>query len=130
MTEYSVASPFYSSTHSFNRFQAEMPYADDTRSNPFLGACRAVRTSIEQFEAALDGDHEVAIHLASFGTSAEFHATHVCFSPSNVITFLGQTSSGEKVQFVQHVSQVSLLLKSVRKLHETATRLKFQHAAS
>lgn len=130
MTEYNVASPLYSNTHSFNRFQAESHHAADSRSNPYLGTCRAVRTSIEQFEATLDGEHEVAIHLASFGSLAEFHATHVCFSPSSVITFLGQTDSGERVQFVQHVSQVSLLLKPVRKLHETATRVKFQHTAA
>jgi len=127
MTEYNVASPLYSSTHSFNRFQAEVPYAADSRNNPFLGTCRAVRNSIEQFEAALDPEHEIAIHLASFDASVEFHPTHISFSTSNLITFLGYTDSDERVQFVQHVSQVSLQLKSARKLHETATRVRFLH---
>lgn len=130
MTEYNAASPLYSSTHSFNRYQAETPYASDARVNPFLGTGKSVRTAIEQFEATLDGDHEVAILLASFDASVEFHATHISFSPSNVITFTGSTDRGEKVQFVQHVSQVNLLLKAVRRLHAAPTRVKFQYTAS
>jgi hypothetical protein len=130
MTEYNDASPQYSSTHTFNRFQAEVPYVPDTRSNPFQGTCRAVRTSIEEFEGALDENHEVSIRLASFGSSVEFHAEEIRFSPSNVITFHGYTDSGEKVQFVQHVSQVSLLLKAVGKLKETPMRVAFHHSAA
>jgi len=130
MTEYNVASPLYSSTHSFNRFQAELPFAADTRSNPFLGTCRAVRASIEQFEASLDEEHEVAINLASFDPSVEFRATHIKFSPSNIVTFVGHTGNGDRVQFVQHVSQISLQLKSVRKLREAPNRVVFQHTTS
>jgi hypothetical protein len=130
MTEYDVASPLYSSSHSFNRLNAEMTCSAQARSNPFTGTCRAVRSSIEQFEAALDTEHEVAIRLASFGSSVEFRAEEISFSPSNVVTFHGYTDSGEKVHLVQHVSQISLLLKAVRKLNETAMRVAFQYGAA
>jgi len=130
MTEYNVASPLYSSSHSFNRFHAEMPGAGQARINPLTATCRAVQSSIEQFEATLDAEHEVAIRLASFGVSEEFRAEEIRFSPSHVVTFHGYTESGEKVQLVQHVSQVNLLLKAARKLNETPTRVAFQNGAS
>ncbi|HOP39699.1 MAG TPA: DUF6173 family protein [Geobacteraceae bacterium] len=130
MTEYNVTSPPYLSTHSFNRIQAESPYSADKRHNPFVGTCRAVRSSIELFEAELDDEHEVSILLASFGSSVEFRAEEIRFSPSNVITFHGYTDAGEKVHFVQHVSQISLLLKAARKMNETPLRVVFNHAAA
>lgn len=130
MTEYNVASPLYSSSHSYNRLHAEMTGSAQARINPFTGTCRAVQSSIEQFESTLDTEHEVAIRLASFGSSVEFRAEEIRFSPSNVVTFQGYTDSGEKVQLVQHVSQVSLLLKAARKLNETPMRVAFQHGAA
>jgi hypothetical protein len=130
MTEYSVAHPPYLNNHSFNRMQAEAPYTSDKRFNPFLATCRAVRSSIELFEAELDDEHEVAILLASFGSAIEFRANEIRFSPSNVITFHGYTDSGEKVHFVQHVSQVNLLLKAARKINEIPTRVAFQHVTA
>jgi hypothetical protein len=107
-----------------------MSCAAQVRSNPFTGTCKAVRSSIEQFEAALDAEHEVAIRLASFGSSVEIRAEEVRFSPSNIVTFHGYTDSGEKVQLVQHVSQVSLLLKAVRKLNEKPMRVAFQYGSA
>jgi len=125
MTEYDVASPLYSSNHSYNRFHAESTFATEPRSNPFTGTSRAVRTTIERFEAGLDADHEISISLASFGSPVEFRAEEIRFSPSNVVTFHGCTENGEKVQVVQHVSQVSLQLKAVRRLHEKPRRVAF-----
>lgn len=130
MTEYSVAPPPYPSNHSFNRMQAEASYSSDKRLNPFLGTCRAVRSSIELFEAELDDEHEVAILLASFGSAIEFRAEEIRFSPSNLIIFQGYTDSGEKIHFVQHVSQVNLLLRAARKINEMPTRVAFQHVTA
>jgi hypothetical protein len=127
MTEYSAASPLVSGYQGVNRLHAELPEKGCARSNPFSGTCKAVKSSIEQFEAALDAEHEIAIHLATFGASIEFRAEKIGFSPSNLITFHGVTDAGEKIQLVQHVSQVSLLLKAARKLNETPMRVAFQY---
>jgi hypothetical protein len=127
MTEYSAASPLVSGYQGVNRFHADLPERGYARSNPFLGTCKAVRSSIEQFEAGLDAEHEVTIHLAAFGSSIEFRAEKIGFSPSNLITFHGVTDTGEKIHLVQHVSQVSLLLKAARKLNETPMRVAFQY---
>jgi hypothetical protein len=130
MTEYNAASPLVSDYQGMNRYHAGHSERGYARGNPFMGTCKAVRSSIEQFEAALDAEHEVAISLASFGSSIEFRAEEVNFSPSNLITFHGVTDTGEKIQLVQHVSQVSLLLKAARKLNETPTRVTFQYGAA
>lgn len=130
MTEYSAASPLAAGYQGVNRYHTDHPERGYVRSNPFIGTCRAVRSTIEQFEAALDAEHEVAISLASFGSSIEFRADEINISPSNLITFHGVTDSGERVHLVQHVSQVSLLLKAVRKLNDIPTRVVFQYGAA
>lgn len=127
MTEYNVASPLVSGSQNVHRVHADLFERGYARSNHFTGTCKAVKSSIEQFEASLDEEHEVAIHLATFGTSIEFRAEKIGFSPSNIVTFHGVTGAGEKVHLVQHVSQVSLLLKAARKLNETAMRVAFQY---
>jgi hypothetical protein len=129
MTEYIATGPLYTDSHSNNRLNAEISCAGQKRINPFIGTCRAVQSAIEQFEASLDSEHEIVLHLAPFGSSVEFHAEEIRFSPASVVTFNGHTGSGEKVQLVQHVSQVSLLLKAARKLKESPTRVAFQYGA-
>jgi hypothetical protein len=127
MTEYNVASPLYSDNHGINRVYREMSEAAHSRISPFAGTCRAVQSSIKDFEATLDSEHEVAIRLAPFGSSFEFRAQEIRFSPSDVVTFHGYTETGEKVQLVQHLSQVNLLLTAVRKLNDTPIRVAFLH---
>lgn len=130
MTEYNFASPLVSGPHTVIRTHPELPERGYGRINPFSGACKAVRASIEQFEAALDDEHEVAIHLASFGGAHEFRAEGIIFSPSNLITFHGITDTGESVHLVQHVSQVSLMLKAARKRGERPIRVVFRYGAA
>ncbi|NMC74958.1 MAG: hypothetical protein GYA56_11490 [Geobacteraceae bacterium] len=130
MTEYSAASPLAAGYQGVNRHHTDHSERGFVRNNPFRGTCKAIKSSIEQFEASLDAEHEIAISLASFGSSIEFRADEIRISPSNLITFHGVTDSGERVHLVQHVSQVSLLLKAVRKVNETPTRVVFQYGAA
>lgn len=129
MTEYNVSSsltPHFKKAYSFH---ADFSEGANTQSNPFLGTGRAVRSSIEQFEAALDAEHEVAICCASLGSTIEFRAEGITFCPSNLMTFHGVTDSGERIHLVQHVSQVSFMLKAVRKMSETPQRVAFKYGA-
>jgi hypothetical protein len=125
MTEYSTASPHYPGNHGMNRLHPEFADTGLTRIQPFASTCRAVRSSIEQFQAALDANHEAAMCLVSGNSSVEFRAEAIRFSPADVITFYGYSDSGEKIQLVQHVSQVSLLLKSVTKRDAQPLRVAF-----
>ena len=95
------------------------------KNNPVIDVCQAIKDYIIDFERELDNEHEIGIRLASFGGVIIFHADKIGFSKPNVITFYGVTDDGEKVQLIQHVSQLNFLLRAVRKREETAKRIGF-----
>ncbi|MEA5114623.1 MAG: DUF6173 family protein [Geobacteraceae bacterium] len=130
MTEYSSAHPQLSGSPGFNRRQVETHDGAYARSNPFTGACKAVRTSIEQFEAGLDTDHEVSMQLVSFGAMLSLRPERVGFSTANLITFHGFTDDGEQVHLVQHVSQVNMMLRAARKQDAKPNRVIFQYGGA
>lgn len=130
MTEYSAASSLVSGGQGFNGRHVEQPDGAYARSNPFTGTCKAVRASIELFEAGLDADHEVSMQIVSSGTTLSIRPERVGFSTANVITFHGMTEDGEKVQVVQHVSQVSMMLKASKKLNANPKRVIFQYGGA
>ena len=108
-----------------HRMQVDIAEAAHLRHNPVIQVCKAIREYVEEFERALDDEHEIAVRLASFGGELTFHAEKIGFSKPNVITFFGVTEAGEKVQLIQHVSQLSFLLKAVKKRAVTANRIGF-----
>ncbi len=127
MTNYkiSIANPFEKQMEEMNELQAEIAAAAYLRNNPVIQVCQAIQKYVETFEANLDEEHEVAVRLASFGGVVMFHAEQIGFSTPNVITFYGTTEEGERLQLIQHVSQLSFLLRSVKKLEEKPKRIGF-----
>ncbi len=101
--------------------------ADDQkhRDNPVYKVMDAVKKYVEEFERSLDEDHEVGVRLVSYGSTVIFHAEYIGFCPPNVITFSGVTTEGERVQLIQHVSQLSFILKAVPKTNEKPRRIGF-----
>jgi len=71
---------------------------------------------INDFDGSLDDKHEVGVRLVSFGQTVTFHLQALGYWNPSLITFMGTMGSGEPVQLIQHVSQISILLmKSERK---------------
>jgi len=103
----------------------QLAEAAHLRNNPVIEICQAIQKYIEAFENELDNEHEIGIRLASFGGVVIFHAEQIGFSKPNVITFYGITDEGEKVQLIQHVSQLSFLLKAVKKREDKPYRIGF-----
>lgn len=101
--------------------------ADDQhhRDNPVIRVFEAMRTYVEDFEGQLDDNHEVGVRLVAFGSSVLFHAQEISFSKPSVIAFKGITPEGDRVQLIQHVSQLNFLLKSVPKLQDSPRRIGF-----
>lgn len=95
------------------------------QANPVIRASENIRKYIETFEASLDPDHEVALRIASFGGVVTFHAETIGFAKPDLITFIGVTPEGDRVQLVQHFSQLSFLLKAVKKTQAEARRIGF-----
>ena len=105
--------------------EAEIAENAYRHANPVVPIREAMKQYIEEFERALDDQHEIAVRLASFGSELIFHAEQIGFSAPNVITFYGKTEKGEKIQLIQHVSQLNFLLKAVKKLAATPNRIGF-----
>lgn len=80
---------------------------------------------IQDFEALLDKDQEIGAHLVSFGRDVIFHIQSIGYHGPDVITFFGETESKEKIQLIQHISQLNVLFVATKKIHEEAKRIGF-----
>ncbi len=65
---------------------------------------------IADFESGLDEAHEVGVRLVSFGQTVVFHLSNIGFWNPSLMSFSGVTDSGDPVELIQHVTQISLLL--------------------
>lgn len=69
---------------------------------------------IRDFEADLDDEHEIALQLASFGTSMVMAVTDIGYQNPDMLYFYG-TVKGKDAQPIQHISQLNFLLLAVEK---------------
>ena len=77
---------------------------------------RKLYQRIEKFEASLDEEHEVGVKLVSFGQSVTFHVSAIGYVQPSLILFEGRTESGDPVELMQHVNQISFLLMKLERL--------------
>jgi hypothetical protein len=86
---------------------------------------RIVR-SINDFEGGLDKDHEIGARLVTFGVDFVFHIADVGYWGPDIIIFHGVDQSGQKVQLLQHISQLSVLLVALDAKDGKARRIGFR----
>lgn len=77
---------------------------------------------IREFEASLDDEHEVGVQLVNFGHTFTFHLTEIGFWNPSLISFTGKTDSGDTVNLIQHVSQISILLMKMKRVNKEAPK--------
>ena len=82
-------------------------------------------TWINEFEAELDEESEVAVRLVNFGQTFAFHLSDVTFWNPAMLRFDGIDNLGKPIQLIQHVTQLSVLLYKEAKLGAKATRIGF-----
>ncbi|WP_240453820.1 DUF6173 family protein [Chachezhania antarctica] len=85
---------------------------------------------IKNFEGQLDAEHEVAMGLAG-GDVGVMRIAGMGFFDPDIVTFYGTDMSGARTQLVQHVTQLSVMLRAVPKPRpeEPANRIGFRLAA-
>lgn len=85
---------------------------------------------IQNFEKMLDAEHEVAMGFTDTGGGFLRIEGLGHFDP-DIVTFYGMDQTGAKVQLVQHVSQLNVLLRAMPKesAAEAPRRIGFQLAA-
>lgn len=82
---------------------------------------------IRNFEEQLDSAHEVAMGFAG-GDAGVLQIEGVGFFDPDIVTFYGRDDEGQKTQLIQHVSQLNVVLRAIRKMQpeEPARRIGFQ----
>lgn len=72
---------------------------------------------IREFDVKLAESEEVGMRLVSFGQTVEFHVQDIGYYDPSLIRFFGVTDDGDKIELIQHVSQISFLLMAVNRLN-------------
>lgn len=96
-----------------------------SKLNPAKWTYERLAKYIKDFEAALDDDHEIGARLVSFGQNVTFHIENIGYYGPDIIHFDGRNEAMEKVQLIQHVSQLSVLLVAVKKQQDKPRRIGF-----
>lgn len=86
---------------------------------------------IQNFEEQLDNEHEVAMGFAG-GNAGVIRIEGMGFFDPDIVTFYGSDENGVKTQLIEHVSQLSVILRATPKEVETAppNRIGFRLAQS
>ncbi len=85
---------------------------------------------IKNFEEQLDNEHEIAMGFTGGGTGV-LRIEGIGFFDPDVITFYGTDETGSRTQLIQHVSQLSVMLRALPVAIEAKapTRIGFRLAA-
>lgn len=67
---------------------------------------------IQNFEEQLDNDHEVAMGFAG-DEMGVLRIEGIGYFDPDIVTFYGTDSAGTKTQLIQHVSQLSVMLRAL-----------------
>lgn len=80
--------------------------------SPAQWAYERIILYIRNFESQLDGKHEVAMGFAG-GEAGVLRIEGLGYFDPDLLTFYGRDEDGQKMQLVQHVSQLNLALRAV-----------------
>ncbi|MEZ5777587.1 MAG: DUF6173 family protein [Paracoccaceae bacterium] len=85
---------------------------------------------IKNFEGQLDNEHEVAMGFAG-GETGVLRIEGIGYFDPDIVTFYGRDEGEMRTQLIQHVSQLSVMLRALPKAPEVEEprRIGFQLAA-
>ena len=83
-----------------------------SEKSPAQWAYERIILYIRNFESQLDGKHEVAMGFAG-GEAGVLRIEGLGYFDPDLLTFYGRDEDGQKMQLVQHVSQLNLALRAV-----------------
>lgn len=69
---------------------------------------------LQKFEEDLDSEHEIAVGFAGSDVGV-LRIEGLGFFAPDIVTFYGQDGDGQKLQLIQHVSQLNVMLSAVPK---------------
>lgn len=97
----------------------------ESTSNPAKSTHKRLGEYVKEFESKLDDEHEIGARLVSFGNAVVFHIEDIGFYGPDIITFHGFNEKKERVQLIQNISQLSVLLVAVKNMGDKPRRIGF-----
>ncbi len=88
-----------------------------TQKSPAEWAYQRLILYIKNFEKTLDDEHEIAMGFTDTGAGVLRIEGLGYFDP-DIVTFYGTDAMGGRVQLVQHVSQLNVILRAMPKAPE------------
>lgn len=85
-----------------------------TRKSPAEWAYERLVLYIRDFEAELDNEHEAAMGFTG-SEAGILRIEGMGYFDPDMLTFYGTDSAGRRTQLVQHVSQLNVILRALRK---------------
>jgi hypothetical protein len=101
--------------HKSREIDANIVAGELAKANRASEFCTRLVRWIEEFDKTLDNEHEVGVRLVSFGQTLIFRVENLGYHDPSLIIFHGHTDDGNPVTLIQHVSQISFLLMSVKR---------------
>ncbi|WP_181704456.1 DUF6173 family protein [Chthonobacter albigriseus] len=106
--------------------QIGLPEIDPMDLNIYHSAYTALLERMAEFETTLDATREVGVRLVGTPAEPPFHVDRVKFLDGGLIVFIGtSTEESAPVELIQHISQVSIVLKALPKIHDEPKRIGF-----
>lgn len=101
-----------------------------SKKSPAEWAYQRLILYIQNFEKHLDADHEVAMGFTG-GEAGVLRIEGMGFFEPDLLTFYGTDQAGARTQMIQHVSQLTVLLRALPKVSpvQPANRIGFRLAA-
>ena len=93
----------------------EMPDPEPMQKSPARWAYERMVQYIRNFEAQLNADEEVAMGFAG-SEAGVLKIEGLGYYDPDIVTFYGRDEEGMKTQLVQHVTQLSVMLRAVPKI--------------
>ena len=100
------------------------------KKSPAQWAYERLILYIQNFEKQLDASHEVAMGFTG-GDAGVLRIEGMGYFDPDIVTFYGSDAVGIKTQLIQHVSQLSVILRALPKANDEAppSRIGFRLAA-
>lgn len=90
--------------------------------NPVAAIKKVIQKQITDFESNLGDDYDLGAWLASFGNQILIIVEEIQFSEPTLVIFNGRDNLNNKLQLIQHASQLNLLLNAVKKTTDEPRR--------
>ena len=90
--------------------------------NPVAAIKKVIQKQITDFESNLGDEYELGAWLASFGNQILIIVEEIQFSEPALVIFNGRDNLNNKLQLIQHASQLNLLLNAVKKTTDEPRR--------